>query len=57
LAFDVRALLHETAGFVDESIPDIDISDAGLGGGLAIQRIQKQHIGHRRMAAPTNPAT
>jgi hypothetical protein len=31
LALEVRALLQEAAGFVDKSVPDIDIGDAGLG--------------------------
>jgi hypothetical protein len=30
LALEVRALLQEAAGFVDKSVPDIDIGDATL---------------------------
>ena len=44
LALKIRALLQIAAGFVDKSIPDIDIGDAGLAGGIAIQRIQEQHV-------------
>ena len=51
LAFEVRALLQEAAGFVDKSIPDIDIGDAGLARGVAIQRIQEQRVRHRLGAA------
>src|SRR5439155_1170616 len=51
LALEVRALLQEAAGFVDKSVPDIDIGDAGLAGGLTIQRIQEQHIRRRLMAS------
>src|SRR6202035_6132727 len=45
LTFEVRALLQEASGFIDEAVPDVDIGDAGLGGGFAVQRIQKQHVG------------
>ncbi len=51
LTLEVRALLQEAAGFVDKSVPDIDIGDAGLAGGVAIQRIQEQHIRGRLGAA------
>ena len=44
LAFEVRALLEEAAGFVDKAVPDIDIGDAGLGRAFAIERIQEQHV-------------
>ncbi len=37
LAFEVRALQQEAAGFVDEAVPDVDIGDAGFAGGVAIQ--------------------
>ena len=47
LTFDVRALLHEAAGFVDKAVPDIDICDAGLAGHVAIERIQEQRVGGR----------
>ena len=58
LTFEVGALLHEAAGFVDKPVPDIDIGNAGLAGNVAIQRIQKQHVGgallpaYRRQADP-----
>ena len=42
LAFEVGTLLQEAAGFVDKAVPDIDIGDAGLGGSIAIERIQEQ---------------
>src|ERR1700722_2141537 len=51
LALEVRALLQEAAGFVDKFVPDIDIGDAGLAGGIAVQRIQEQNIGGRPGAA------
>ena len=44
LAFEVGTLQQEAAGFVDKAIPDIDISNAGLAGRIAIQGIQEQHI-------------
>ena len=44
LAFEVRALLQVAAGLVDKSVPDVDIGDAGLARGVAIQRIQEQHV-------------
>ena len=36
LAFEVRALLQEAAGFIDKSVPDVDIGDAGLARSVAI---------------------
>ena len=51
LALEVGPLLQEAAGLVDKSVPDIDIGDAGLAGGLAIQRIKEQHIRRRLGAA------
>ena len=51
LALEVRALLQEAAGFVDKSVPDIDIGDAGLSGGISIQRVQEQRVGRRLGAA------
>ncbi len=56
LALEVGALLQEAPGFVDKSVPDIDIGDAGLAGGLAIQRIQEQHIRRRLGAAQRGQA-
>src|SRR6185437_9807246 len=44
LAFEVGALLQEKAALVHEAVPDIDIGDAGLAGGFAIERIQEQHV-------------
>ena len=47
LAFEVRTLLQEAAGFVDKSVPDIDIGDAGLAGRIAIERVQTRRVGGR----------
>src|SRR5258708_30616439 len=47
LAFEIGTLLQEAAGFIDKAVPYIDIADAGLAGGSAIERIQKQRVGGR----------
>src|SRR5580704_4951634 len=44
LALEVGTALQEAAGLVDKSVPDVDIGDPGLAGGIAIQRIQEQHV-------------
>ena len=56
LAFEVRTLLQEAAGFIDKAVPDVDIGDAGLGGGVAIERIQEQHVGGALLAADRGQA-
>jgi len=42
LAFEIRTALQKVAGFIGKAVPDIDIGDAGLGGSIAIERIQEQ---------------
>src|SRR4029078_6596552 len=51
LPFEIGALLQKAAGFIDKSVPDIDIRDAGLAGRIAIERIQKRRFGGRLDAA------
>jgi hypothetical protein len=34
--------LQKVAGFIDKTVPYIDIGDARLGGHIAIERIQEQ---------------
>ena len=50
--------MYEVPGFIGKPIPDINIGNAGLTGGLAIERIQEQGVGGRLGAAnrgQTNP--
>ena len=58
LAFEVRPLLCEAPGVINETVPHIDICDAGLAGHVAIERVEEQHVrcrlrtAHRRQADP-----
>src|SRR4029077_12041336 len=47
LPFEIGAWLHKAVGFIDKSVPDINIGDAGLAGRIAIERIQKRRVNGR----------